>query len=273
MIYLQQNNHARKNRTRIIVGVSVSLAVIIILVQFFFPHLAGAVITSVIRPFWRTEFSIGSGSLWSPQALLVENENLKLKLEEASVRLQTIQAIEIENAELKAFFGRNVNATSTSDKILDPSKLNKRVLAPVLVRPGVGVYDELIIDGGKDLGFNVGNKVYASGDVLVGSISDVLSKTSKVSLLSSPGNILNVLIGPSNNSAMAIGRGGGQYSAELPRNIKVSAGDFVIVPSINDKPFGIVSAIESDPTQSFETVLFAPPINIYQLRWVLVEPI
>lgn len=264
MIYLQQNNHARKARIRIIAGISAFFAVIIILVQILFPHFFSAIITSVIRPFWRTEFSIESGSLKSPQVLLTENESLKLQLEEANIRLQTIQAIEIENTELKSFFGRNTNATSTR---------NKRILAPVLVRPGMGIYNELIIDGGKDMSFAVGDKVYATGDILIGSISGVLGETSKISLLSSPGNILNVLIGPSNISATAIGRGGGQYYAELPRTVKVSTGDFVIIPSIDDKPFGIVSVVESDPAQSFETILFAPPINIYQLRWVLVEPV
>ncbi|MEK9177500.1 MAG: rod shape-determining protein MreC, partial [Patescibacteria group bacterium] len=114
---------------------------------------------------------------------------------------------------------------------------------------------------------------YAPGDVLIGAISDVLPETSKVSLFSSSGNILYVLIGPSNAPATAVGRGGGQYTAQLPRAVKISAGDFVIVPSIDDKPFGIVSAVESDSAQSFEIILFASPVNIYQLRWVLVEHI
>ena len=265
MIYLQQNNRVRKTKVRIIVSVSAVFVIAIILVQIFFPHFFPALATSIARPFWRTEFSIGSGSLKSPLLLLAENENLKIQLEEANVRLRTIRAIEMENMELKSFFGKNMNATSTMK--------DRKILAPVLIRPGVGIYDELIIDGGKNLGFIINDKIYAPGNVLIGAISDVLPETSKVSLFSSSGNIINVLIGPSNASAMAVGRGGGQYSAELPRTVKISAGDFVIVPAIDDKPFGIVSAVESDPAQSLETILLAPPVNIYQLRWVLVEHI
>lgn len=265
MIYLQQNNHAKRNRKRIIAGIFAFLVAIVILIQIFFSHFFPALITSVARPFWRAEFSVASGSLESPQSLLADNENLKIQLEEANLRLRTIQAIELENAELKSFFGKNINATSTMK--------NQRILAPVLVRPGIGIYDELIIDGGKNLGFIIDDKVYAPGDVLIGAISDVLPETSKVSLFSSSGNILYVLIGPSNAPATAVGRGGGQYTAQLPRAVKISAGDFVIVPSIDDKPFGIVSAVESDSAQSFEIILFASPVNIYQLRWVLVEHI
>jgi hypothetical protein len=53
--------------------------------------------------------------------------------------------------------------------------------------------------------------------------------------------------------------------------VKVSEGDMVMSPTLNDKAFGVVTGVLSDPTQPFETVLFAPPVNVYQLRWVLVD--
>jgi cell shape-determining protein MreC len=258
-----------------------AIVIIVILVQSLIPHFFPAFFTMFARPFWRAKFSLESGSFKSPPELLAENENLKLELDNAEVRLKTIQAVENENAELKSFFGRNDGAISTStnatsfnfitlQKIMSSSKRNKRVLAPVLVHPPASAYDEFIIDGGSDMSFAVGDKVYASGNVLIGSISDVLAQTSKVTLLSSPGNIINVLIGGLNVPAAGVGRGGGQYFAELPRTAKISAGDFVIAPSVNDKPFGVVSAVISDPARAFETVLFAPAVNLYQLRWVLV---
>ena len=121
------------------------------------------------------------------------------------------------------------------------------------------------------MGLAAGDKVYASESVLIGSISEVLGSTSRVKLYSSPGESYQVLVGSSSVVATALGRGGGQYSAELPRVVVVSEGDFVIAPSLFDKPFGIVSGVISDPAQPFITVLFAPPVNVFQERWVLVQ--
>jgi len=220
----------------------------------------------------------------SAESLLAQNESLKEQLKDAQIRLQTIGAIEEENKLLKSFFGVKTepfvaeNSTSTIsfnifEHMLNSSMKGKRVLAPVLIRPSEGYYDELVIDGGKDMNFNIGDKVYAVGNVLIGTISDIQSQTSKVFLFSRPDNSLSVLIGKDNNPATAVGRGGGQFSAEIPYSVKVEKGDFVIVPSIDDKPFGIVSEVERDPAKSFGTVYFASTVNIYSLRFVLVESI
>jgi hypothetical protein len=48
-------------------------------------------------------------------------------------------------------------------------------------------------------------------------------------------------------------------------------GDYVLSPSLGDRPFGVVVSVEADPAQPFETVLIAAPVNIFGLRWVLVD--
>ena len=258
MTYLQTRKSPARRQARAIVSIVVLIFLIALAVQFFRPSLFPGVVSTVARPFWRAQLSLELGSMQTPQGLLAENQYLIRALDDANVRLQTIQATEAENEELKALMGR---ASSTP-----------YILAAVLERPPLAVYDELIIDAGDDLGFVAGNDVYGVGDVLIGRISQVLGQTSKVRLLSSPGETYPVLIGPSHSPATAVGRGGGQYEAELPRDIKISEGDFVIAPSLNDRPFGIVTAVISDPAQPFEKVLFAPPVNLYGIRWVLVDP-
>ena len=113
--------------------------------------------------------------------------------------------------------------------------------------------------------------MYAYEGVLVGRVIDVLKNSAKVRLFSSPGETHQVLIGSNSIPATAIGRGGGQYEAEVSRDVQIMEGDFVINPSLNDRPFGIVSVVLSNPTEPFSTVLFAPPISVYQLKWVLVK--
>ncbi len=213
---------------------------------------------TAVQPFWRAEVSISEGSLRSPSSLLMENEALKRQIGQAALDQKTVQAVLDENAELKALLGR---ASTTPF-----------VLAAVLRRPSPGLFDELVIDAGADQGFEAGDKVYAPGQVLIGSVTRALDSSSIVTLFSSPDQKYEVMIGPHHIPASAIGKGGGQYSASLPRNAGVSEGDFVIAPSLNDKPFGVVASISTDPAEPFETVLFAPPVNVYELRWVLVDP-
>ncbi len=258
MIYLQRHKPRFGSLySKIVIAICSILVIVFVLFEWLSPHTLPNLANSIARPFWQAEFSIMSGSLKSYNQLLRENEELKRNLDEDVIRLSTITAIEKENIELKALMGQ-----STTTKL---------ILAPVLVRPPVIDYDDMIIDGGTTLGFSAGDKVYAPGKVLIGRIVDVARQTSKVRLLSSPGEKYEVLIGPDNISATAIGRGGGQYRADLPRDVKVQEGDFVIAPSVDDKPFGSIVSVASDPTEPFETILFAPTVNIYQLRWVLID--
>lgn len=249
--------HSRHPGRRIIIGAIVGAVVLLAILDFFVPYFLPAVAMSFARPFWRMEFSVLSGSLHSPDALLRENESLKRQVTEMQANAASVDAVMAENVELKALLGR---ASTT-----------QLTLAAVLSRPPRLAYDELIIDVGTDQHIAVGDKVLAPGTILIGRVLDVYSQTARVRLFSSPGSSYDVQVGPSHIPATAHGRGGGQYEAALPRDAKVQEGDFVNSPSLNEKAFGIVRTVESDPTQPFETVLFAPPVNIYSLRWVLVD--
>jgi cell shape-determining protein MreC len=227
------------------------------IIHFLVPHFLPGIFTAVATPFWRSEFAINSGSLNSTEELLNQNEELKRKIDEYEVRLQSIAAVEQENTELRGLLGR---ASTTPG-----------VLAAVIKRPPFVAYDELIIDVGSDYGLKAGNKVYAAGNILIGTLREVLDHTSKVILLSSPGQRYEVLVGSEHSPISAIGRGGGQYEAHVPRVINLREGDLVIDASLNSRVFGIITAILTDPAEPFETILFAPPLNIYHLRWVMVE--
>jgi cell shape-determining protein MreC len=235
---------------------------------------------TVARPFWHMEFSAYSGSLDSPASLLAKNADLQNQLIEANAKLSNIQAIQDDNDSLKSLLGRQTSSSTPSSVIRSTTKVvnGKKVttttadfLAAVLSKPPLAPYDEFILDIGNDYGVKVGDQIYAPGKILVGEISDVVGNTSKAKLFSSPGQKYNVIIGSSSIPTVSIGRGSGQYEAFLPNNSQISNGDFVYSPSLDDLPFGVVSDVSSDPTQTFETIYFAPSVNIFQLRWVIVR--
>lgn len=294
MAYLQTHNRNGRSYTRLIIGIVSAIIIIFGGIEWLAPHFLPAIFTTIARPFWRIEFSVTSGSLRSPEALLSENEELKRELADISIRSQATALLEQENADLKGLFNRTPSSTSSSvttssasiststssstfsttssvialPLILKPSHLT---LAAILVRPPHTLYDELVVDIGADHGLVAGDLVYAPGTVLIGRVVDVMSDTSKVSLLSSSGSSFDVLVGSKSIPAKAVGRGGGQYSAELPRDTMVTVGDIVTAPSLYTTTVGIVGAVVSDPSQAFQTILFAPPSNLYETKWVLID--
>jgi cell shape-determining protein MreC len=257
MTYLQARKKTFGTGTKVLIIGCVLVAVIFFGLQMIRPGIFSSFFAAVARPFWRTQFAIQADALKTPEGLLQENSDLKRKLEEADVRLATTKALEDENAELKSILGRDTSPPF--------------ILAAVLKRPPAINYDELIIDAGQDLGFKVNDYVFAPGNILLGRIVQVLSDTSKVKLFSSPGEKFEILIGANHVPAVAVGRGGGQYEAQLPRGMNISQGDIISVPSLNTKNFSEVVEVISDPAQPFETILIAPQVNVYQLKWVLVE--
>lgn len=286
---INSTRNRRGGRRRGIAVFFAAMILVFILLEYMMPHFFSSFFTAFASPFWRAEFAIMSGELRSKEGVISENEELKRRLGAMSLQLESTALVEKENLELKKLLDRNTfdrpaislsngttsttastskNTISFTTSISNPDHL---VLAPVLMRPTLAPYDEIIIDGGSDLSFNEGDKIYASERVLIGYIVEVLPHTSKVVLYSSPEQKFQVLIGSADVGANAVGRGGGQYSALLPRSVNVKVGDFVVVPSLGDRPFGIVRDVISDPAESFTTVLFAPPVNIYGLKWVLVK--
>ncbi|MGC9605715.1 MAG: rod shape-determining protein MreC [Minisyncoccia bacterium] len=261
MTYLRPHKLPLSRRKRAALGSAVFLIFLVILVQWSLPSVFPGLFTSLAVPFWRERFSIESGALRSPAELLAENAALQTEL--AALKLyvasSSVAMLQTENAELKALLGR---ASTT------PSPY---VLAAVLARPQWVPYDGLTIDLGRSDGVSTTSLVYAPGNVLIGRVVSVLSRTSEVALLSSPGETYNVFIGADRLPATAVGRGDGQYRAELSHGSSVAAGDFVSDPSLYDGPFGVVVSVVSGPSNPFDEILIAPPVNVSGLRWVLLQ--
>ncbi len=254
MTYIDKNkNHHVRNFIIWIIAIVVLISVIL---NIYLPHLIPSLFNSIVTPFWRTEFSIKSGSLESPSNLLLENENLRTQLAEMITKSEFVDFVNSENSELREM----LNISSSSDYIV----------APIIKRPPFSFYDEFIVDAGQDKGVSTSSLVFGPGDIPIGRVIDVFDRSSKVILFSSPQEKHEIEIGPSHIPAIATGRGGGQYEADIPRGLGVSLDDFVVSTSLV-RPLGRVHFIDSDPALTFEKILFAVPSNVYELRWVKID--
>jgi cell shape-determining protein MreC len=217
----------------------------------------------IANPIWKLENYILSANannlqlLKFKQTLINEKQAMQNQIFEAGTLSALNTILQNENDNLKDLLGRKTIKKNT-------------VLAVILVKPPQNFYDILTVDVGTDKGVKVGDKAIADANVYIGEVSEVYSNTSKIILYSAPGAKRQVLVGVNSISAEAVGRGGGNFSINLPREIEVKENDVIVIPSITPNVFGIVEKVSSQDKDSFQTILFKSPINISELNFVEV---
>ncbi|HEY9481271.1 MAG TPA: rod shape-determining protein MreC [Candidatus Paceibacterota bacterium] len=258
MTYLKRSN-PREKKSKAYIACAALAILILLVIHFFLPGFFRGIFVPAGSAAWQTEEGTETflGSLRTKYSLSKENADLKARLEQKGIDALLLQAALAENESLKSL----VHRTNVGDDIL----------ATVLSRPPQSPYDTLTLDVGADEGVSVGDKVYAPGGIVIGDIAEASSGTSKVLLYSSPGRIVPAIVGSSTTQIQAMGKGGGDFSAKLPAEIHVSKGDVVLMPSMRIHTLGAIEAIESDSTDSFQTVLFTLPVNIHELCFVTVD--
>ncbi len=195
--------------------------------------------------------------LGSKKNLIDENKLLKEEMSNNELFLVNQKILCEENSALKKLLGR----------IESNSNL---ILANVILKPGLSVYNSLILDIGTNEGIAKGNRVLAGGSIFIGEISEVYSHSSKVKLYSFPEDKLNVVIGFNKILTIAEGKGDGVYEIKLPQGIEIIKGDIVTFPEEDIRILGIVEEIIINPEDPFETILVKSPVNIFELRWTQV---
>lgn len=185
-----------------------------------------------------------------------QNIHLKQQLMELEIKEDFSAAIIWENKKLR-------EALSLKDEN------NSSFIASILAYPGYSRYNSLVIDIGSKDGSEEGLPVSAFGRVLLGHIFDVSSDTSRVKLISHPGEELNVFV-DNRISAIAIGIGGENLKMILPQEIEIEIGD--IIATLGDNPFfvGLVEKIIKEPSDPLQEIFFRIPLNIQELNCVFL---
>ena len=251
MSYVLKSSFRTKDRVPMPLKILMVMIVILVLFYLVFPRAFPTFFTTLIKPFWTAEQGIRYGD--------TSIEELRKILAASETNTAQNNALMQENADLKSLLGR--------------SSLTRPLLATVLKRPPFSAYDTLILDVGKELKVEPGNRVYALGNIPIGEIAEVIDGTSKVRLYSSAGEKFQILIGPTHIEATATGRGGGYFEVSLPRDTKIKVGDNALISSLGNSFVGTVEGTASEPSEPFSKILFRQPVNIYEMRWVLVDTI
>jgi cell shape-determining protein MreC len=227
------------------------------------PLFLAATLHTFARPFWYAQARFSSGasvatSIFDTKAaLLEENDALLRKVTNLEDDLADDRALERENANLKAMLNRK------------PADIDA-VLAYVLGKPGKTPYDTLILDVGLRDGVKPGDAVLAGENRIIGEMVDVFRASSKARLFSSPKQTVDVLVGEGAFPLTAYGLGNGSFAIEVPRGLSVAEGDTIYLPGNPPSFFGTVETIGSAAADPVKVILFRSPVNIAELKWVMV---
>ena len=199
----------------------------------------------------------GIGAWFSSKAALErENVTLKAELTHAQAELADRDALYAENLALKKSFGRIDAAPG-------------RVLADVIMRPPGVPYDMLLVDAGTRQGVALGALVSGGGSTVIGTVSDVYDSTARVALFSSPGAQYSALLRGTVPVSIE-GNGGGSFSGKVPAATQAAVGDHITLLGIAGGFAGTISAIKAPEGDSFKTLYFHLPVDLFELRYVEV---
>lgn len=191
----------------------------------------------------------------SKQALVDENAHLKDELEQLSARVLDRNLLAERVAQFEEIAGR--------------APVDDRVAGFVLSGPSSLSYDTIAIDVGSDLGVRVGDPVVYTGSLVVGLIAEVYPGSSKVKLVSSPGEEVHVILGHEKIPVVAHGRGLGNFEVTIPTGSSVAVGDEVLLAP-GELLLGTIGALETSPTEPVVRVLFHALFNVEDIRSVEV---
>ncbi|MDB5188876.1 MAG: Rod shape-determining protein MreC [Candidatus Nomurabacteria bacterium] len=195
--------------------------------------------------------------LLSKRALISKVNGLQNTINSYDAQLSTLSQLQNENDTLKAELGRTPAPTG--------------ILADVITLPNRSFYDTMMIDAGSADGIRTNMIVYAFGSVALGNISAVDTHTATVSLYSAPSRQTSGTATGSNVAVTLIGRGGGEYEVQLPRDVPIDVGVTISSQSITPATLATIEKIVTDPRDPFQRLLAKAPVNLQALKWVIVR--
>jgi len=234
---------------------------ILLSISYLFPNASKSAVFAVSKPLWfisdkvKKPFILVKGFFTSKNSLV--SQNLDLQNQIASLQLKQIDYDNVlnENFSLKNQFG-----TTTT-----------RIVSRVLSKPPRSPYDTFVIDLGSYDGITLGSKVYLSDTIIIGLVTTVTSHNSLVTLFSASGQKQEVTDARTGESFEILGKGGANFSVEVPKDADILWGDTFLYPTKSTSIVGNVYYIDTNSQSSFKTVYLRVPTSVFQSQRVLIE--
>lgn len=188
--------------------------------------------------------------------LVQEKEDLQNKLEVVQGMLLDMQRIQKENESLR----EQLNVVNNPNEI---------ITAQVLSTPTRSIYRGITVQAGEQHGVAVGQYVTAFGTVLLGRVVEVYPRTAHVALFTDPDVVHTVFLPEQELVVESTGRGSGNLRFDIPRDIVVAEGDYILSQETG-KILGMIHTSLTDPREPVQTVLARSPLNLEHLQWVQV---
>ncbi|MGB3922263.1 MAG: rod shape-determining protein MreC [Minisyncoccia bacterium] len=219
-------------------------------------------ILSALSPLWKTENAVERNlkniSSFFSSRLQLEKENTLLRERISSLELERAASVGTETRQiLLELLGR---------------KGEKEIVATVLTRPPQSPYDVVVIDAGLDESLAVGSKVFLPEGVFLGTVSEVFYSQARVTLFSASKIETPAVLERGGLPVTLVGVGAGNFTITLPQDTLVEAGDRILSADISSRLLAVVGGTESEPTSSFKEALAKSPVNIFNMRFVIVAP-
>lgn len=215
--------------------------------------------TTIFSPLWKGSTMVANtlsgmtGYFKDKKAILDENRRLKEALMVAELAALDRNQLFEENLDLKEHLGRTGQPNAA--------------LASVLVKPPHTPYDTLIIDIGKNANVSVGDRVAAHGALLIGKVTEVYERTSRVTLFSAPSERYDGFLRGSIPVSIE-GIGGGSLRMLVPYDAQAVEGDAVSIPGIESNTAAIIEHVESGQGDSASTAYLRLPVSPFSIRTV-----
>lgn len=187
--------------------------------------------------------------------LVDEIEELENKLKKTEIELLTLNILKNENNDLKKIlYSENYNSE------------NPPIVSKVIQKTPLSPYDTMIIENNNLI---QGDYVYY-GDLILGKVEDVYTKTALVKLFSYPKNVIPVVL-KNNIQAEAVGQSNFSFTVNLPKDLEIKIGDVISYPEKNMSILGVIQDIRTTEASSFQEIYFNFPIKFSEVNYVEIK--
>src|SRR3990167_3977923 len=169
----------------------------------------------------------GSGFFSTRASLEAQNRSLTEELAQYEERAGAYEVVRSENEQLRAFV-RLVESMSRDAQ---------GVTAPVVSSVRTSPYGTFLIGAGAQDGIVRGSLVLTGGGFVVGKVTDMGAHTAVVSEIFAPGSAVEAQVGGAPISA--VGSGGGNARAKVPRALSFTISPPVTAPGLGQRAIGI----------------------------------